>query len=146
LISRTDLEGRLAILSAGVGKRLRASSLTAQSVAIKMRFANFETVTRRRHLPEPSCADHDLQAGALELFSETWREGQAVRLLGVGGEGLREARQLSLFQEGARDERLDLALDGLRGRFGGRSISRGTGSLDAPLDWNQDHLRHLTDS
>ncbi len=146
LQARDELEDRIVILSAAVGSRLRASSLVARSVTIKMRFANFETVTRRRQLPEPSCADHELQAGALELFSESWSEAKAVRLLGVGGEGLTEFRQLSLFEEGGeRDERLDVALDDLRGRFGGRSIARGTGSLDAPLDWNRDHLRPLTE-
>ncbi|HVB14380.1 MAG TPA: DNA polymerase IV [Candidatus Dormibacteraeota bacterium] len=146
LISRPELEARIAALSAGVGLRLRASSLTAQAVAIKMRFANFETVTRRRHLLEPTFADQELQAGALQLFGEAWTEGQAVRLLGVGAEGLREDRQMSLFDSGSdRGERVDLALDGLRGRFGRRAISRGTGSLEAPLDWNRDHLRHLAD-
>jgi hypothetical protein len=56
-------------------------------------------------------------------------------------------RQLSLFENGGeRDERLDLALDRLRGRFGGRAISRGTASLDDPIDWNRDHLRHLSDT
>lgn len=146
LVSRSELEARIAALSAGVGKRLRAASLISQAVAIKMRFANFETITRRRHLLEPTYADLELQSGALQLFGETWSEGQAVRLLGVGAEGLSEARQMSLFEQvGDRGARLDLALDGLRGRFGGRAISRGTGSLNAPLDWNQDHLRRLTD-
>ncbi|MGH7643707.1 MAG: DNA polymerase IV [Candidatus Dormibacteria bacterium] len=147
LTARKDLDARIAVLAAGVGKRLRAASLIAQGVAIKMRFSNFETVTRRRQLPEPTYADQVLQAAALVLFSENWSDGQAVRLLGVGAEGLRDARQLSLFEPaGSRGERLDLALDGLRSRFGGRAISRGTGSLDDPLDWNQDHLRRLTDS
>ncbi|MGC1185267.1 MAG: DNA polymerase IV [Candidatus Dormiibacterota bacterium] len=146
LTSREELERRIAALSAGVGSRLRASSLIGRSVTIKMRFANFETLTRRRQLREPSCADHELQAGALELFSEAWPEGTSVRLLGVGAEGLSESRQLSLFEAGGeRDERLDVALDGLRDRFGGRSISRGTGSLDSPLDWNRDDLRRLSD-
>jgi DNA polymerase-4 len=146
LNSRVEMEARIATLSAGVGQRLRDSSLIAQVVAIKIRFANFETVTRRRQLPEPTYADQELHVGALELFVENWREGQSVRLLGVGAEGLSEARQMSLFERASdRGERLDVALDGLRGRFGGRAISRGTRSLEAPLDWNRDHLRQLTD-
>ncbi|HUY24885.1 MAG TPA: DNA polymerase IV [Candidatus Saccharimonadales bacterium] len=146
LASRTELADRLAALSAGVGSRLRASSLAAHSVAIKVRFANFETVTRTRRLPEATFADLELESGALELFDEVWTEGQAVRLLGVGAESLSEVRQMSLFANGGeRYERLDLALDGLRDRFGGRAISRGTRSLDDPIDWNRDHLRHLRD-
>jgi DNA polymerase IV len=146
LLSRKELGDRLAALSAGVGSRLRSSSLAAHSVTIKVRFANFETVTRTRRLPEATFADLELEAGALELFEEVWTHGQAVRLLGVGAEGLSEVRQMSLFENGGeRDERLDLALDGLRGRFGGHAISRGTASLDDPIDWNRDHLRHLSD-
>jgi DNA polymerase-4 len=146
LVSRKELADRLGALSAGVGSRLRASSLAAHSVAIKVRFANFETVTRTRRLPEATFADLELESGALELFDEVWTEGQAVRLLGVGAESLSEVRQMGLFANGGeRDERLDLALDGLRGRFGGRAISRGTRSLDDPIDWNRDHLRHLRD-
>src|SRR5487761_430814 len=57
------LVARLRALSAGVGKRLRASSLTAHGVAIKMRFANFETVPRRRQMPEATFADLELEAG-----------------------------------------------------------------------------------
>ncbi|HUY09038.1 MAG TPA: DNA polymerase IV [Candidatus Dormibacteraeota bacterium] len=146
LTSREELEAHIGALSAGVGRRLRASSLTAQAVTLKMRFANFETVIRRRHLPEPTYADQELQGGALELFYENWSEALAVRLLGVGAEGLSEARQMSLFERGTdRGERLDVALDGLRDRFGGNAIVRGTGSLEDPLDWNRDHLRRLTD-
>jgi DNA polymerase-4 len=101
---------------------------------------------RTRRLPEATFADLELESGALELFDEVWTQGQPVRLLGVGAEGLSEVRQMSLFEDGGeRDERLDLALDGLRGRFGGRAISRGTRSLEDPIDWNRDHLRHLGD-
>ncbi|MGB9484291.1 MAG: DNA polymerase IV [Candidatus Dormiibacterota bacterium] len=146
LTSRDELEAQIGALSAGVGRRLRASSLIAHAVTIKMRFANFETVIRRRQLPEPTYADQELQGLALELFHENWSEGLAVRLLGVGTEGLSEARQMSLFERANdRGERLDVALDGLRDRFGGKAIARGTGSLEDPLDWNRDHLRHLTD-
>jgi DNA polymerase-4 len=144
LNSQDQLLGRLAGLSSAVGRRLRASFLTAQAVSLKLRLANFETSTRRRRLPEPIFADLDLEAAARELFSETWRPGQPVRLLGVGAEGLSGLRQLSLFESGSeRGERVDLALDDLRRRYGRRAIARGTDSLDDPMDWNRDHLRRL---
>lgn len=144
LNSQDQLLGRLAGLSSAVGRRLRASFLTAQAVSLKLRLANFETSTRRRRLPEPIFADLDLEAAARELFSETWRPGQPVRLLGVGAEGLSGLRQLGLFESGSeRGERVDLALDDLRRRYGRRAIARGTYSLDDPMDWNRDHLRRL---
>ncbi|MGH7705989.1 MAG: DNA polymerase IV [Candidatus Dormibacteria bacterium] len=146
LVSRAELEGRIASLAAAVGARLRGSKLTATAVTLKLRYAGFETVTRRHHLAEPSYADQELRRMALRLFAETWPPGRPVRLLGVGTEGLREERQLSLFAaRGDRGERLDLALDGLRDRYGRGAIARGTGALAAPLDWNRDHLRRIID-
>ncbi|HEY6537777.1 MAG TPA: DNA polymerase IV [Candidatus Dormibacteraeota bacterium] len=146
LTRRSDLEARVRVLAAAVGRRLRASSLAAGAVAIKLRFHDFETISRRRHLADPTCSDQEVGAAALELFASAWPEDRPVRLLGVGGEDLREMRQMPLFEAiDAKEERLDEALDSLRGRFGGRAIARGTESLDAPLDWNRDDLRPLAE-
>ncbi|MGH7611485.1 MAG: DNA polymerase IV [Candidatus Dormibacteria bacterium] len=144
LTSQERLEARLRALSAGVGKRLRASALSAGAVSVKIRFANFETVIRRHRLPQASNADLDLELAARELFRANWPPGRAVRLLGVGAENLADEHQLELFAgHSERSQQLDLALDRLRQRFGGSVIARGTESLDDPIDWNRDHLRRL---
>ncbi len=139
--SREEIVGRLRLLSAAVGARLRRSGLTAGGVALKVRFDTFETVTRARRLAEPACSDQELAAAALQLLDRAWDGQRAVRLLGVGAEGLSEVRQLGLFDlPEVRRERLDQALDSVRRRFGLGSIGRGPGALEAPTDWNRDHL------
>ena len=142
--SLQQLEARARVLAAAVGQRLRASQLMAGTVSLKLRFADFETITRQAGLPTPTCADTELAEGASLLLTRSWQEGRPVRLLGVGAEGVSQRSQLGLFEDfGAETERLDLALDLLRDRFGPGIIGRGTESLEDSPDWNRDHLRHL---
>ncbi|MGH7640948.1 MAG: DNA polymerase IV [Candidatus Dormibacteria bacterium] len=144
--ARSELEGRIVELALRVARRLRQSDLTARAVSLKLRYADFRTEVRRRRLGEPTCEDGELARGAALLFTATWDEGQPVRLLGVGAEGLDPVRQLDLFQpQGSQGERLDRVLDGLRRRYGQAVIARGVPEHEPgrPLDWNQDHLRRL---
>jgi DNA polymerase-4 len=142
--SLAQLEARARVLAAAVGQRLRASHLLAGTVSLKLRFADFETITRQAGLPNPTCADIELAEGASRLLVRSWQPGRLVRLLGVGTEGVTERSQLGLFEEsGAGLERLDLALDRLRDRYGPGIIGRGTESLEESSDWNRDHLRRL---
>jgi len=142
---RSELDSRIRVLAAAVGHRLRAAGLLAGTVFVKLRFADFETVSRRMTLPRPVAADVDLAGAARELLQRAWVPGRAVRLLGVGVEGLvDQPAQLALFEgHEARHQLVDSALDGLRGRFGPTAIIRGTDSLEDSLDWNRDHLRRL---
>lgn len=142
--SLPQLEARARVLAAAVGQRLRASQLMAGTVSLKLRFADFETITRQAVLPTPTCADTELAEGASLLLIRSWQEGRSVRLLGVGAEGVNLRSQLGLFEDSeAETERLDLALDLLRDRFGPGIIGRGTQSLEDSPDWNRDHLRRL---
>ena len=145
LFDRASLEERLRLLAAAVAARLRANSLKAATVVIKVRLADFETLSRRAPLVRPSCADLELFRAARQLLRATLAEGRGVRLLGVGVEGLeRPDPQMGLFDEvDRRLERVDLAMDGLRRRFGRTSIARGTAALEDSPDWNHDHLGQL---
>jgi DNA polymerase-4 len=108
--------------------RLRAQGLLAGVVMIKIRRADFKTFTRRRAL-EPATQDtHTIARIALELLAE-WQSTQpdaAVRLLGVGGAGLRAASgQTDLFTASPPPEsRLDTAVDDIRRRFGKELLTR----------------------
>jgi len=145
LLDHAALEERLRLLAAAVGGRLRANGLAAATVAIKVRFADFETLSRRGPLGQPTCADVELFRAARQLLRSALPEGRAVRLLGVGVEGLvRPDPQMGLFdQVDRRSERVDRAMDELRRRFGGAAIARGTAALADSPDWNRDHLGGL---
>jgi DNA polymerase-4 len=144
-VSDTDqLRDRVRHLSADVGRRLRSAGLSARTVSLKLRDADFTTVTRQRSLDGGSDSDAAITAGAIALLATTHQPGQLVRLLGVGVHNLENAAQLDLFSAPAtaRERRLDATLDSLRRRFGPDTVRRGA---PAPglhdLDWRREDLQ-----
>jgi len=112
----------LARHSQRVGKRLRAAGRLARTVTLKVKFADFDQITRSRSVGQPLDGDDTIYSIACELLREI-RLRMAVRLIGVSVSGLTECRQLSLF-ESPRD-RLDQVLDSITDRFGRKGVSRG---------------------
>ena len=136
-------------LAEQVGRRLRAAGKVAGTVQIKVRFADFRTITRQCPLRPPGNGDAELIRLALELFNRE-RVTTSVRLLGFGTGNLTEADtaaaavpepvQLSLFAEeedggtgqravsapgGEARIRLDRTVDELRQKFGTDILKRG---------------------
>ncbi len=106
-----------------VARELRADGLAACRVTLKLRWADFRTLTRS-HTGDPTQDGLELYRRAALLLS---REPlvQAVRLIGVSASTLRaEARgQLPLLDPAAvRRERLARAVDRITGRFGRSAI------------------------
>jgi len=92
------LKATLRELSRGVSERLRHRELAAGTVAIKLRYADFTTVTRQMALAVPTDDAEAIYRAALVLLHRTWRRGRPVRLLGVAGQRLSTpAGQLPLF-------------------------------------------------
>ena len=86
----------------------------------------FATYTRQASPPRPRSGPGDLCRRAA-LFRANWREGQQLRLLGVGVSGLRQhaGYQLDLFDRSdQRRTRLNRTLDAIRERYGQAAITR----------------------
>ena len=142
-ISAIDvLISRIAELSADVAARLRDGGWTARTVTIKLRYRDFETLTRQHSLPSPTQSDVHVRDAAQALFETAW-SGAPVRLLGVGVSGLGERSQLDLFTK-SKQARLDDTMDALRARFGRKAIRRGAGQGLRDLDWRGDDLRSIS--
>ena len=71
--------------------RLRAAGLAGRTVSIKVRFADFTTITRARTLREATDVAADLYATARGLFDALGLDRARLRLVGVRVEGLVEA-------------------------------------------------------
>ena len=71
-----------------VARRLEAADLAAGTVAIKLRYADFETITRQMALDVPTADEKTLYRAALALLRRAWDPARAVRLLGVGAHRL----------------------------------------------------------
>jgi DNA polymerase-4 len=98
LIGADALEQELRRLSQDVGLRLQKAGLAAGTVAIKLRYADFTTLTRQMALDVPTDDGHVIYQAALTLLRRTWQRGRPVRLLGVAGRHLSPpVGQLSLW-------------------------------------------------
>jgi DNA polymerase-4 len=85
-------------LSQGVARRLQRSELAAGTVAIKLRYGDFTTLTRQMRLAVPTDDEKVIYRAALALLWRAWQRGRPVRLLGVAGRHLTPpVRQLSLW-------------------------------------------------
>jgi len=115
------LGSTLARLSEMVGRRLRENGLYARTVQLKLRYADFSTITRAHSLARPTQLDNDLLAEVLTLFRQHWKNGAAVRLLGVQASSLdRAGPQLDLLRVGERQkwQQILSAADRLRDKYG----------------------------
>ncbi len=121
----TLLRRELLRLCDAVAARLRRHGLRARTVSLKLRYADFTTLSRQTTLAEPTDVGAILYAQALALFEAAW-DRRPVRLLGVSADNLTQAaRQLRLFeQEDTRQSQLEAALDRIRARFGEHAIQR----------------------
>lgn len=107
---------------------LRQDNKTAGCVAIKIRYPNFETVSRQISIPY-TFYDDELILKAKELFHKLYRTGEPVRLLGVRlSELTGEAVQTNLFENFQKKTELYRAIDDLKTRFGKYSITKAGGT------------------
>jgi len=114
-------------LSDSVGARLREAGLAGTTVRLKLRWADFTTITRQTSLDQPTDQDGEIFRAAAGLFEQAWRSGRPVRLIGVAVARLApKLRQLALFDRTWQaDERLLAAIDSIRGRYGTSALRRG---------------------
>ena len=66
-----------------VGARLRDEGLLAGEVAIKLRYADWQTLTRQMKLAIPTDDEAALGAGAAALMRKHWESNRPVRLIGL---------------------------------------------------------------
>ncbi len=80
---RRELWARLQAQAEEVAARLRGESVLAGEVAIKLRYANRETITRQERLGSPTDEARLLAAGAAALMRRHWDRQRPIRLIGL---------------------------------------------------------------
>lgn len=124
-------------LSESVGGRLRKAGQKAGMLSVEIKYYNFETSSHQKQLLRPTNSDKLIYDTAVGLFRELWNK-EPIRLLGIRSSrlaGEEEPEQLSLFdlscggetekQKDKKLERLDKALDKIRGKYGESAVMRG---------------------
>ena len=118
-------------LSERVCHRARKRGVRARTVTLKLRYSDFQTLTRRRTI-HPTNAEDAVHRTVRELYAVARTRPADVRLLGVGLSNLMGPdQQLPLpFQASTRDAGrppMGEALDAVRARFGYDAVRLGTG-------------------
>ncbi len=98
---QTDLMEVIEKLSLKVGDQLKKKKLMATTITIKIRYADFTTLTRQHTVIEPLDDGLEINRIARKLLVKNWMPGEPVRLLGVGGSNFSEPHgQMSLTFDG----------------------------------------------
>jgi DNA polymerase-4 len=110
-------------LSGRTARSLRASGSVARTVVVKLRLANFTTITRSRTLPEPTDVARKIYVTACDLYAAAGLDSRArLRLVGVRAAGLipaaRSATQLAFGEPPVSWRDAERAVDRIAGRFG----------------------------
>ena len=110
-----------------VGRRLRRAGLRGQVVHLKLRSADFTTLTRQATLPVAADTTDAIWPAAERLLEKADDGAQAIRLVGVSVSLFDGERQLTLFEPPGleRARRVARAVDSLVDRFGPGVVGRG---------------------
>ena len=93
LANPDDLKPELDKLALGVAQHLERKGLTARTVTLKARLADFTTFTRQTTLATPTADTATIQETAWRLLSQELTPGRSFRLLGVGVSGFNQPDQ-----------------------------------------------------
>ena len=122
------LEDILWELCEKVSARMKASEFEGRVITLKLKTANFKTVTRRVTLDAPSNLARIAFAAANRMLHEA-SGGKAYRLIGVGFSGLSSAAEhleADLFGDNqARIAAQEKAIDAIREKFGKDAVKAG---------------------
>ena len=124
---RQLLLATLRYLSEKVGGALRRQGKRARCVNIKLRYADFTTITRQQTLDQSSDSDQTVFDAGRKLMNKELSSGkQAVRLIGIGVSSLVREKQLGMLDTSdMRLEKLNKAIDRIREKYGFTAIQTG---------------------
>lgn len=125
----TTLLPELARLADATARRLHEQKVEGRTLTVKVRFADFRTISRAASFDQPTASSREISRTARRLL-ESVDVSVGVRLLGVSMSGLANpggARQLSLDDVDERNwTDAERAVDEIRDRFGAAAIAPAT--------------------
>ncbi len=117
-------------LSSKVAVRMRSAQVVGRTVTLRVRFADFTTITRSKTRRETTDVTQEIYQTAVDLFEALGLQRARVRLVGVRVEGLAPRassyRQLVLGGRERSWPEADRAVDKALLRFGGRAVQPAT--------------------
>ncbi len=115
-------------LTEQVAYRLRAKNIEGRTVQLKLRNADFNTITRSRTLEHDSNLTNDLWQVCYKLFTTARKENNdSIRLIGMGVSGFKnpQAIQHDLFAHSdKKQDIIDKLSDSINERYGKKTVTR----------------------
>lgn len=118
------LETIITAMAENLAYQLRNSNKLTACVTVKIRYSDFQTVSKQLHIPYTSI-DHTLIKTVKELFHQLYTRRVLIRLVGVrysklvGG-----GQQINLFEDSEELLKLYQAMDQMRNRYGQDILKR----------------------
>ncbi|MBW8685376.1 DNA polymerase IV [Chitinophaga rhizophila] len=120
------IHAELVRMTEKIAFELRQQDKLTGCVTVKIRYSDFETVTKQMTIPYSS-SDHVLLEKVKELFSKLYDRRLLIRLIGVRFSHLVHGNhQISLFDDTQEMISLYQAIDNIKNRFGWQYLMRGT--------------------
>ncbi len=123
------LDGHIWRLSEQVADRAKAKALSGRTVTLKLKKGDFQLVTRRHALSDPTQLTDRIYRAARDLFDHAGTQGP-FRLIGVGISDLAPEDQADLSQDlldpnATKRAAAERATDAIRAKFGAEAIIKG---------------------
>ena len=142
LTTREQVRQGIAMLSDSVASRLRHLGLYAGGIQVTVRDPNFRDRSRQTQLSAPTHLIREMTETAMSLTEQLWKPPSPIRALTVTAIHLVEAEdayeQVDLFSGGTpvreRQEKLEAAMDRIRGKYGDRAITYGAAAPEKEED------------
>lgn len=121
------LHAQLVRMTEQIAFQLREQNKLTGCVTVKLRYSNFDTVTRQKTITY-TAADHILLKTVRELFDKLYERRMLVRLVGIRFTHLVPGNyQINLFEDTQEMIRLYQSIDHIKHRFGEKFLVRAKG-------------------
>lgn len=123
------LDGHIWRLSEQVADRAKAKCLSGRTVTLKLKRGDFQLVTRRHSLPDPTQLTDRIYRAAKDLYDHAATRGP-FRLIGVGisdlaPEAMADLSGDLLDPDAGKRAKAERAADAIRAKFGAEAIIKG---------------------
>lgn len=151
LVDNEDVKIIMYVLADSVARRLREHGYKGRTISVSVRDNQLESFVRQHTMNHYTNSTAEIAQEGMELFLKHYHWQQPIRSLGISISDLvsdSAPLQLDLFgagKEQLRMEQLDIALDGLKKRFGTNAVRPAVLLQDPQLsgfDPKRDHTIH----
>ena len=114
LVDPAQIQSEVEDLAKRTAAYLEKKDLRARTVVLKLRYDDFQTITRSDTRDPATRSSEEIAARAVSLLEKTEAGRRPVRLLGVSVHGFHERAQKEAETESEAPDQLDLPVDGSR--------------------------------